>query len=1187
VPSDEGMEIVFSWTPDLDDTYTLAIEAEQVTGEINLANNKLETNVTVFTPKGDVIIDEGHTNDDRHEDFYADIMSQGYWVERTSATLSFELTDYAGITWDGAYSEGGEETTYIDPHPTTENTSVINFGISDLSFNIEDPAQAVIYSDDHSMMKATVSQYGSGKIVALAGGKWLEDASFEINDNKQFSRNIIPWLMKGKLDCDIGVTDLQIPRYVELNKPLQVTAVIINSGASDETNISVNFTVNGILEDNTTISELDGGTSIRVEFEWTSGSEEYENYTIGISAEPKTAETYLINNDLATNITARSVLAKVLFDQTHKADPISEYQEWMDRVEYIGYIVEPNYEDITLQRLRRYDAFVIAQAALQYESAALDAIQDFVSLGGGLLVLGDDYLDIYSSLTGFTGMNWSYGGESGTTASITFHEITTDVISAYLQSPMAQLQINSSCTMLIKDDVNTTMLAISEYPGRTACFVDEHSFLNDHIDQADNMVLAINIMEWVCGVPPQIMNISHDVNKTLTTDDIINVTLVGERRQKASFDVGIKAFGIPMYDDGMHDDGASDDGIYRGNYTVKGGDDSSPEGWTIIGHLDDDLTNSSMDASPNVVIDTDSPDITDIFYNPQGTLKTGETLYITLEGEPTLDAVFNLINFTIPRTLLAEDKEMIEMPAGSGVYKGSYTVQDSEDDDGTWTVVGYLDDGATPRTSKDATPDMRFDTVPPAIDNVTHDATKILTIDDVLTVTLIGEGSCTATFDVGLLPHAQNLQMNETEIPGTYEGMYTVKQDDDGKHIITAYLDDGSYKSWKDAESKAEMDTYQPIINNVTHDAVNKNLTAGDVITVWLEGLDEFNNTPKATCDIGTIATDILMYDDGAHNDGAANDGNYSGNYTVVEAEDDGVWIVTGYLDDGATPPVSMNATENVSIDTYVEGSRNLQVELGGASLQHINLTWDRSLDDGLGDNDVVNYTIYRAKGWFDKNYVVVGSLEATSSLTYNWSDEGAGEGDPYNYFYYVEVLDVNEHKNISEKGGKFIRNLPSGKQLFSIPLVQSNTEITKVLLTIEGNYNDVQWYDPLDTEDHWKTYDPNKPSGYNDLHEIDHEIALWITMTSSDNLIVTGKVPERADIQLYKGWNLVSYASFINRTVGDALAGYPYDRVEGYADIAPYYLTVLTDTDMMTAGCGYWIHVTEDCTWTVDNELT
>jgi hypothetical protein len=66
-----------------------------------------------------------------------------------------------------------------------------------------------------------------------------------------------------------------------------------------------------------------------------------------------------------------------------------------------------------------------------------------------------------------------------------------------------------------------------------------------------------------------------------------------------------------------------------------------------------------------------------------------------------------------------------------------------------------------------------------------------------------------------------------------------------------------------------------------------------------------------------------------------------------------------------------------------------------------------------------------------------------------------------------------------------------------------------------------------------------------------------------------------------------VSYASFINRTVGDALAGYPYDRVEGYADIAPYYLTVLTDTDMMTAGCGYWIHVTEDCTWTVDNELT
>jgi hypothetical protein len=1017
--------------------------------------------------------------------------------------------------------------------------------------------------------------------VALAGGKWLEDASFEINDNKQFSRNIIPWLMKEKLDYDIGVTDLQIARYVELNETLQVTAVIINSGASDETDIYVNFTVNGILEDNTTISELDGGTSIRVEFEWTSGSEEYVNYTIGVSTEPKTAETYLMNNDLATNITVRSVLAKVLFDQTHNVDPISEYEKWMDRIEYIGYIVEPNYEDITLQRLRRYDAFVIAQATLHYESAALDAIQDFVSLGGGLLVLGDDYSDIYSSLTGFTGINWSYGGKSGTTANITFHEITTDVISAYLQSPMAQLQINSSCTTLIKDNVNATMLAISEYPSRTACFVDEHSFLNDHIDQADNMILAENIMEWVCGVPPQIMNTSHDVNKTLTTDDIINVTLLGERRQKASFDVGIKAFGIPMYDDGMHDDGAADDGIYGGNYTVKGGDDSGPDGWTITGHLDDGLTNSSMDAAPTIVIDTESPDIDSMIHDASGTLTTDDTIGVTLMGDGGLTATFNLINFTTSEKLLDEEVVMDEISPGE--YYEIYTVVDG--DDGTWTVVGYLDDGATPRTSRDTTPDITIDTIRPWIDNVTHNSAETFTTDDVLVVTLVGEAGLTATFDVGIIATEQT--MNETETLGTYEGTYTIKDGDDGIHTVKGYLDDDvTSRISKNAEEAVEIDTIQPVIYEVTHDAANKNLTSGDVITVWLEG-DENGLNAMATFDIGTTATGIPMYDDGAHNDGAANDGNYSGNYTVVEAEDDGIWIITGYLDDGATPLVSMNATENVSIDTYVEGARNLQVELGGASLQHINLTWGRSLDDGLGDDDVVNYTIYRAKGWFDKNYVVVGSLEATSSLTYNWSDEGAGEGDPYNYFYYIEVLDVNEHKNVSEKGGKFIRNLPSGKQLFSIPLVQSNTEITKVLQTIEGNYNDVQWYDPLDTEDHWKTYDPDKPSGYNDLLEIDHETALWITMTSSDSLIVTGKVPERVDIQLYKGWNLVSYASFINRTVGDALAGYPYDRVEGYADIAPYYLTVLSDTDMMTAGCGYWIHVTEDCTWTVDNELT
>jgi hypothetical protein len=90
--------------------------------------------------------------------------------------------------------------------------------------------------------------------------------------------------------------------------------------------------------------------------------------------------------------------------------------------------------------------------------------------------------------------------------------------------------------------------------------------------------------------------------------------------------------------------------------------------------------------------------------------------------------------------------------------------------------------------------------------------------------------------------------------------------------------------------------------------------------------------------------------------------------------------------------------------------------------------------------------------------------------------------------------------------------------------------------------------------------------------------------MTSHDNLTVVGEVPHNTTIQLYKGWNFVGYPSFTDRTVGDALNGLPYEQVEGYENSPPYYLRILSDSDVMTAGCGYWIRVAEDCTWMINN---
>ena len=259
---------------------------------------------------------------------------------------------------------------------------------------------------------------------------------------------------------------------------------------------------------------------------------------------------------------------------------------------------------------------------------------------------------------------------------------------------------------------------------------------------------------------------------------------------------------------------------------------------------------------------------------------------------------------------------------------------------------------------------------------------------------------------------------------------------------------------------------------------------------------------------------------------------------------------------------------------------RNLGAKIDG---KDIFLNWTEPVT-----NDIGHYLIYRARTINEFNFSnpYHNTSTGVNPLATNWTDIGAGDENLNDYFYVVRAVDNagNEEKN-TNKVAKFVKILSSGQQLISIPLIQLEENLTKILQTIEGNYSYVQWYDPLDTTDHWKTHSINKPTIFNDLHNANHKKALWITMTSPDNLIVAGKVPKSTNIQLYKGWNFVSYPSFMNRSVSEALQGIPYEQVEGFDEnSSPYYLRIMKDEDVMTCGYGYWVGVAEDCMWTVHN---
>jgi hypothetical protein len=163
--------------------------------------------------------------------------------------------------------------------------------------------------------------------------------------------------------------------------------------------------------------------------------------------------------------------------------------------------------------------------------------------------------------------------------------------------------------------------------------------------------------------------------------------------------------------------------------------------------------------------------------------------------------------------------------------------------------------------------------------------------------------------------------------------------------------------------------------------------------------------------------------------------------------------------------------------------------------------------------------------------------------------------------------------------------NIPlyKGWNMISLPFSKSITGIEGIFESV--NYVAAQWYDASDTNDPWKHYHINKV-GLNDLTEIDKAMGIWVYMATNDVLTVTGIPPDPTNIQLKTGWNFIGYPSLTSRLITDALSGIPYDVVEHYnaSEVTdPWESTQQGDLVWMSPGEGYWIHVTTDCTWTVN----
>jgi parallel beta-helix repeat protein len=93
---------------------------------------------------------------------------------------------------------------------------------------------------------------------------------------------------------DIAVTNIDAPSYSEPSSTISVNATVSNLGLSNESNISINFIVDGVNRSSITIPFLVSGSSENVSFRWTPTTAGM--YNLSIFAEPVPDESIIQNN---------------------------------------------------------------------------------------------------------------------------------------------------------------------------------------------------------------------------------------------------------------------------------------------------------------------------------------------------------------------------------------------------------------------------------------------------------------------------------------------------------------------------------------------------------------------------------------------------------------------------------------------------------------------------------------------------------------------------------------------------------------------------------------------------------------------------------------------------------------------------------------------------------------------------
>ncbi|KJU84859.1 conserved hypothetical protein, secreted [Candidatus Magnetobacterium bavaricum] len=178
-------------------------------------------------------------------------------------------------------------------------------------------------------------------------------------------------------------------------------------------------------------------------------------------------------------------------------------------------------------------------------------------------------------------------------------------------------------------------------------------------------------------------------------------------------------------------------------------------------------------------------------------------------------------------------------------------------------------------------------------------------------------------------------------------------------------------------------------------------------------------------------------------------------------------------------------------------------------------------------------------------------------------------------------VIFMSQVEVAANSSNSYTIKLNSGWNLISLPLQTEGVSISSVFSGINGSYSQVWSYQ----NGSWKMYDPQN-AGLSDFSIVTHGPGYMIYMKQGGSITITGSSAYSNAVKLSKGWNLVGFSSPQALSVTNALPSV-IDKVKvvwsyqsGSWKMYDPKNAGMSDFNTFVPGQGYWIEVSEDCTW-------